>query len=93
MPRIKYIYSVYDLNKKAHISFHSSLDRALEFALAHQLKVKAWDYGFKAYCSYTKKHSAAEYYRPDNEYKDYWSNRYTHIFIRIPLDENGQLKI
>jgi len=93
MPRIKYIYSVYDLNKQTHISFHSSLDRALEFALAHQLKIKAWDFKLKAYYSYTDKHSAAVYYKPDNEYKNYSLNGYTHIFIKIPLDENGQLKI
>lgn len=95
MPRTKYIYSVYDIQKKTHIAFFSSLDRALEFTLAHELKVKAWNYQMAQYCSYTDKHRTALPFNTLNEYKhgyiDY-EKHYTHLFIKIPLDENGQMK-
>lgn len=94
MARTKYVYSVFDLQKKLHIGFFSSLDRGLEFALAHELKIKAWDYKISAYCRYTDKHRAALRYKPNNEYDPFGSyENYTHVFIKIPLDENGQLKL
>jgi len=92
MPRIKYIYSVYDLSKKTHIAFFSSLDRAYEFTLAHSLKVKKWDTSLnKIGFYYNDKHKAAVLFNPSNEYNKDYLQHYTHIFIKIPLDSNGQI--
>lgn len=94
MPRTKYVYSVYDLEKKTHIAFFSSLDRAHEFTLAHNLKVKKWDDSLnKIGYYYNNKHKAAILFNPTNDYKqDYYLKNYTHIFIKIPLDSNGQIQ-
>ena len=89
--RTKYVYSLYDLEKKAHIAFFSSLDKAREFVLAHGIKVNdhRW-HKFTDGSSYGK-HSAAFDFRLNNNYGEP-NNQYTHFYIRIPLDENGQIK-
>ena len=90
MPRTKYVYSVYDLEKKAHIAFFSSLDKASEFVSAHGIKV-ANNYWASIRFMYTGKHTAAWTFKVNNDYLVH-NNYYTHLYIKIALDENGQLK-
>ena len=91
MPRTKYVYSVYDLDKKAHVAFFSSLDKASEFCKAHAIKVANNHWASSSGLQYTGKHNAAWSFRVNNIYCE--SDRfYTHLYIKIPLDENGQLK-
>jgi hypothetical protein len=90
MPRTKYIYSVYDLEKKAHIAFFSSLDKAREFVLAHSIKVN--NGRWRQWCdgSSRGKHGVAVEFSYINRYPI--DSDYTHLYVKIPLDENGQLK-
>ena len=97
MPRTKYVYSVYDIKRKTHIAFFSSLDKAKEFVLAHSLKVYTpWDNHYKGTApsirnKYSRKQDAAFSFEPTNKY--YEILNYTHIYIKIPLDENGNLHV
>jgi len=97
MPRTKYVYSVYDIKKKSHIAFFSSLDKAKEFVLAHDLKVyTCWDNHYKRTApsivnKYSRKQNAAYQFEPTNKY--YEPSQHTHLYIRIPLDENGNLHV
>lgn len=90
MPRTKYIYSVYDLSKKTHIAFFSSLDKASEFVLAQGIKVCSYRWNNIPGYRYTGKQSAAVNFSFINSYKE--RSDYTHLYVKIPLDENGQLK-
>lgn len=86
MPRNKYIYSVYDLNLKAHIGFFSSLNKAREFVLAND--INAYDNNwYPDIYGYSGKQSSYSKYSSDNVYRSY--GNYTHIYIRIELDKNG----
>lgn len=93
MPRTKYVYSVYDYYKQTHVAFFSSLDRALEFSLAHKINVDTqWNYwdkseGPKA----TNKKRSYKYFNATNSY--FIAFGYTHLFIQIPLDQNGRLPL
>jgi len=93
MPRIKYIYSVYDYQKKSHIAFFSSLDRALEFCLAHNIEVDTeWQYwNKKEGPKYTGKKDGYDYFNPTNFYSIRFG--FTHLFVKIPLDQNGRLPL
>lgn len=90
MPRTKYIYSVYDVEKKSHIAFFSSLDKASEFVLAHG--IRAYDNRWYKFTNGSSlgKHRVAVDFSYINRYSNY--NDYTHLYVKIPLDENGQLK-
>lgn len=91
MGRDKFVYSIYDLNNRTHIAFFSSLNRALEFSLAHKLNIKSWDY--ESYFRYTGKKRAYLEYRTNNVYDETLKRWYTHIFVQIPLDKNGKLDL
>ncbi|MDY0209857.1 MAG: hypothetical protein RBQ91_00425 [Acholeplasma sp.] len=90
MARIKYIYSVYDISRKTHIAFFSSLDKASKFVLAHGIKVRTYGWNRIPGYSHTGKHSAAIDFSSINSYTE--SNTSIHLYVKIPLDENGQLK-
>lgn len=90
MTKTKYIYSVYDLMKKSHIAFFSSLDKAGEFVSAHQIKTDR-NFWATAKGMYTGKHNAAYIFRANNYYCEP-NNHFSHIYVKIPLDENGQIK-
>ncbi len=90
MPRTKYIYSLYDLEKKTHIAFFSSLDKSREFALAHGIKVNngRWH---KRYDGLSNgKHGVAVEFSYINRYST--DTDYTHLYVKIALDQNGQIK-
>jgi len=97
MPKTKYVYSVFDLSRKTHIAFFSSLDKAKEFVLAHELKVYTqWDNHYprtprSVVAKYSNKQSAAAEFDVTNNY--YNKSGYTHRYIKIPLDENGNLHV
>lgn len=95
--RTKYIYSVFDIKRKTHIAHFSSLDRAKEFVLSHELKVyTAWDNHYRGTApsirnKYSRKQNAAFEFNPTNKY--YEREGYTHLYIKIPLDESGNLHV